>query len=51
MICRVMVVKYGFSDLEVESESDALDMIADMDDRDFQWGELCDGQTIEVFDE
>ena len=51
MICRVMVVKYGFADLEVESESQALDMVADMDDRDFQQSELGDEQIVDVLDE
>ena len=44
---RVMVIKYGFADVEAENEDEALNLIDDMDDSDFDWTDFDDGQVIE----
>ena len=47
---RVMVVKYGFAIVEADSESEALDLINDMRDKDFDWSDFDDGQVVEEVD-
>ena len=48
---RVMVIKYGFADIEAESETEALDLVDDMDDEDFDWSDFDDGQVVEEIDD
>ena len=47
---RVMVVKYGYAVVEAESESKALKLIDDMDDRDFDWSDFDEGEVVEEVD-
>ena len=47
---QVMVVKYGFAVVEADSESEALDLIDDMRDEDFDWSDFDDGQVVEEVD-
>ena len=47
---RVMVVKYGYAVVDADNESEALELIDDMDDRDFDWSDFDDGQVIEEVD-
>lgn len=47
---RVMVIKYGYADVEAENEDEALNLIDDMDDRDFDWTDFDDGQVVEEID-
>ena len=47
---RVMVVKYGFSTVEADDENEALELIEDMSDKDFDWSDFDDGQVIEETD-
>ena len=47
---RVMVVKYGFAVVETDSENEALDLINDMRDKDFDWSDFDDGQVVEEVD-
>ena len=47
---RVMVVKYGYAVVETDSESEALELIDDMEDSDFDWSDFDDGQVIEEVD-
>ena len=47
---RVMVIKYGYAVVEAESESEALECINNMDDRNFDWSEFDDGQVVEEID-
>lgn len=47
---RVMVIKYGFAVVEAENENEALEIIEDMDDRDFDWSDFDDGQVLEEVD-
>lgn len=48
---RVMVVKYGFADVEAESEAEALNLIDDMYDKDFDWSDFGDGQVVEEIED
>ena len=47
---RVMVIKYGYAVVEAESESEALELIDDMNDKDFDWSDFDDGQVVEEVD-
>lgn len=47
---RVMVVKYGFAEVEAENENEALELIDDMQDKDFDWSDFDDGQVVEEVD-
>ena len=47
---RVMVIKYGWSVVEAETESEALELINDMQDKDFDWSDFDDGQVVEEVD-
>lgn len=47
---RVMVIKYGYAIVEAETESEALELIDDMDDRDFDWSDFNEGQVVEEVD-
>lgn len=44
---RVMVIKYGYAVVEAESESEALKLIDDMDDRYFNWSDFDEGEVVE----
>lgn len=47
---RVMVVKYGFANVEADDEVDALYAIDDLSDADFDWSDFDDGQVLEEVD-
>ena len=47
---RVMVVKYGFSTVEADDENEALELIEDMEDKDFDWSYADDRRVIEEAD-
>lgn len=47
---RVMVVKYGFADIEAETEKEAESMIGNMKDSEFDWSDFDDGQVVEEVD-
>lgn len=47
---RVMVVKYGYAEIEAENEKEALELIGDMDDMDFDWSDFDDEQVVEEID-
>lgn len=47
---RVMVVKYGYAVVEAETEKEALELIDDMQDKDFDWSDFDDGQVVEEVD-
>ena len=44
---RVMVVKYGYAVLEADTESEAIELINDMDDGDFDWSDFDDAQIVD----
>ena len=39
---RIMVVKYGYAVLEADTESEAIELINDMDDGDFDDAQIVD---------
>lgn len=43
---RVMVVKYGYAVVDVETESEAIELTKDMNDSDFDWSDFNDAQVI-----
>lgn len=47
---RVMVVKYGYAVVEADSESEVLELVDDMNDKDFDWSDFDDGQVVEEVD-
>ena len=47
---RIMVVKYGYAIVEAETESEALELIDNMQDKDFDWSDFDDGQVVEEVD-
>lgn len=46
----VSVVKCGYALVEAETEAEALELIDDMQDGDFQWTEFDDGQVVSLVD-
>lgn len=44
---RVMVVKYGYAVVEVDTESEAIDLAHDMDDEDFDWSDFDEAQVVD----
>lgn len=47
---RVMVVKYGWTEIEAETEDDAVTEAKSMGDEDFDWGDFDDAQVVEEID-
>lgn len=47
---RVMVIKYGYAVVEAKNEAEALELIDDMQDNDFDWSDFDDGQVVEEID-
>lgn len=48
---RIMVVAYGYADIEANSEEEALAMVDDMDDGDFGWDYGYSSEDAKVVDE
>ena len=48
---RVAVIKFGFANVEAENEEEALNLIDDMYDKDFDWTDFCDGQVVEEIED
>ena len=44
---RVMVVKYGYAVVDVETEKDAIELTEDMDDSEFDWSDFDDAQVVD----
>ena len=44
---RVMVIKYGYAVVDVESEEDAVELTKDMDDSEFDWSDFDDAQVVD----
>lgn len=44
---RVMVVKYGYAVVDVETESEAIELTKDMNDGDFDWTDFDDAQVVD----
>lgn len=48
---RVMVIAYGYADIEANSKEEALAMVNDMDDGDFGWDYGYSSEDAKVVDE
>lgn len=44
---RVMVIKYGFAEIEAKCEGDAIELAEKMNDEDFDWSDFDEAQVIE----
>lgn len=51
MTYRVMVTRYGFIDIDADSESEACQIADDADDSDFQWGSWGDPEVVEILED
>ena len=47
---RIVVVKYGWAEIEAENEDEALDIVGDMQDKDFDWSEFGEAEVVEEVD-
>lgn len=47
---RIMVVKYGYVDIEANNDSEALELVKDMKDEEFDWGKFCDEEIVVVYE-
>lgn len=43
---RMMVVKYGFTTVEADSESEAINIVRDMGDIEFDWTDYFDNEQV-----
>lgn len=51
---RVMVTAYGYADIEADSEEEALDIVDDMDNSDFNWDNdfsSLDAEIVDIIDD
>ena len=44
---RVMVIKYGYTIVDAESEKDAIELAENMSDGEFDWSEFDDAQVVD----
>lgn len=51
MIYRIVVMKYGYANVEADSADEALELVNDMDDRDFDWSVFDEAEIVEEFEE
>lgn len=52
MFVRIMVKRYGYTELEVEDTSEIDDLISDMDETDFDWTSFDDDyEVVEEWEE
>ena len=51
MIYRIVVTKYGYANVEADSADEALELVNDMDDGDFDWSEFDEAEIMEEFEE
>ena len=49
MVYRICVKKYGYADIEADNVDRAIEIVEDMDDRDFDWSEFDEAEVIEEF--
>ena len=47
---RIMVVKYGWVEVEAGNEEEALELTYDMRDNDFDWSEFGEAEIVEEVD-
>lgn len=50
MIYRICVTKFGYAEVEADSEDEALGLVDDMWDKDFDWSDFDDVTIIDEFE-
>ena len=50
MVYRVCVTKYGYADIEADNIDEAVEIIDDMEDKDFDWSEFDEPEIVEEFE-
>ena len=50
MIYRIMVINYGYACVEADSEEEALELVDDMDSRDFDWDDGYSSEDAKIVD-
>ena len=48
---RIMVTKYGYAVVQAENEDDALHLVNDMEDSDFDWSSDYTADDAQIVDE
>lgn len=51
MTYRIVVTKYGYANVEANSADEALSMINDMNDKDFDWSEFDEAEIVEEWED
>lgn len=51
MTYRIVVTKYGYANVEADSADEALSMVCDMDDKDFDWSEFDEAEIMEEWED
>ena len=51
MIYRICVTKFGYANVEADSADEALELVEDMTDKDFDWSEFGEAEIMEEFEE
>lgn len=44
---RVMVIKYGYAEVDAETGEDAIELTQNMDDSEFDWSDFDDAQVVD----
>ena len=50
MVYRVRVVKYGYADIEADNADEAIEIIDDMSNKDFNWTGFDEPEIIDEFE-
>ena len=48
---RVMVIKYGFIDLDAKTDEEAIEKAKNLQDSDFDWSDFDEPKVVEDLDE
>lgn len=48
---RICVVKYGYANIDADSEDHALELVNDMEDSDFDWSDFGNAEIMEEFED
>lgn len=48
---EIMVVKYGYVNVEAKSEGETLEVIKDLKDNEFDWSGWCNEEIVAVYED